>query len=230
MRNREPRTRISNEFLKGDGIEVGALHNPLVVHPGRCRVRYLDRMPVSELRRQYPELQSLPLVHIDIVDDGETLSTVAPASVDFVIGNHFLEHCEDPIGTLRSFLSRVKVGGRLFLSVPDRRYTFDIDRPPTPWEHMLADHQNGPAASRRGHFEEWVGLVSKITSEPERTNEVNRIMDMKYSIHFHVWEETTLRSFLESARGVIPIPFKVVKFEPNPDGKENIAILERTGT
>ena len=41
--------------LASYGIEIGALHHPLPVPP-EARVRYVDRMPVSELRRQYPEL------------------------------------------------------------------------------------------------------------------------------------------------------------------------------
>ena len=34
------------------------------------------------------------------MDDGERLATIADATQDFVIANHFLEHCQDPLGAL----------------------------------------------------------------------------------------------------------------------------------
>jgi SAM-dependent methyltransferase len=97
-------------FLSGDGIEIGALHEPLGVS-NRARVRYVDRTSVAELRIHYPELSNLPLVPIDILDDGETLSSIGDDCVDFVIANHMLEHCEDPLGALSTFLRVVRPGG-----------------------------------------------------------------------------------------------------------------------
>ena len=90
-RFRACRRPLSDRYLEGEGIEIGALHRPLAVAPG-ARVRYVDREDERELRRHYPELAELPLVPVDIVDDGETLSTLADASVDFVIANHFIEY------------------------------------------------------------------------------------------------------------------------------------------
>ena len=40
---------IANRYLRGDEIEIGALHNPLDIPV--ARVRYVDHRPVSELRR-----------------------------------------------------------------------------------------------------------------------------------------------------------------------------------
>src|SRR5262245_50309382 len=91
------RETIANLYLSGEGIEIGALHNPLPLPPS-ARVRYVDRMDLAELRKQYPELGSKKLVPVDIVDEGERLGRVPDASQQFVIANHFLEHCQDPIG------------------------------------------------------------------------------------------------------------------------------------
>ena len=38
-----------------------------------------------------------PFVPVGCIDDGERLGKIADASQDFVIANHFLEHCQDPI-------------------------------------------------------------------------------------------------------------------------------------
>src|SRR2546421_7775018 len=58
------RELIAETFLKGEGIEIGALHNPLLV-PNSAKVKYVDRLSVADLRRQYPELDSQQLVDVD---------------------------------------------------------------------------------------------------------------------------------------------------------------------
>jgi hypothetical protein len=49
------REEIAAAYLRGEGLEVGALHLPLKL-PAEARARYVDRMTVEELRRHYPEL------------------------------------------------------------------------------------------------------------------------------------------------------------------------------
>jgi hypothetical protein len=123
---------IAHNFLHGQGIEIGALHNPLRLPPA-AKVQYVDRMSVAQLRQHYPELAALELVEADILDDGERLGCVPDMSQDFVIANHFLEHCENPLLALHNLLRVLKVEGVLYLTVPDKRYTFDSSRPVTPW-------------------------------------------------------------------------------------------------
>lgn len=183
------REKIAAEFLRGSGIEIGALHLPLSV-PRRARVKYVDRMPVEELRKHYPELSHRRLVKPDVIDDGERLASFADASQDFIIANHFLEHCQDPIGTLLRFERVLKVGAVAYLAVPDMRASFDRDRPATPIEHMARDWREGPEWSRRGHFEEWVRLVQKVGEEAEVEHRIHEYIAMDYSIHYHVWEPT----------------------------------------
>src|SRR5690349_5671213 len=90
----DTRRAVAAAFLRGEGIEIGALHHPLIV-PRNVKVKYVDRMKVADLRRHYPELVNQPLVETEIVDDGETLGTLADQTQDFVIANHFLEHCQN---------------------------------------------------------------------------------------------------------------------------------------
>ncbi|HEX8845569.1 MAG TPA: hypothetical protein VF791_13035 [Pyrinomonadaceae bacterium] len=59
------RELIANTYLKGNGIEIGALHNPLKT-PQDARVKYVDKRRVAELREQYRELEASPLVPVDI--------------------------------------------------------------------------------------------------------------------------------------------------------------------
>ena len=97
----------ATKYLVGQGIEVGALHQPLWTSE-RASVRYVDRLDVPALRRHYPELGALELVKVDIVDDGEKLSSLPDGQFDFIIANHMIEHTENPLGTIRNHLRKIR--------------------------------------------------------------------------------------------------------------------------
>src|SRR5436305_1160029 len=78
------REAMAERFVRGDGIEIGALHLPLRL-PRAARVRYLDRFDTPGLLAHYPDLAGEPLVAVDVIDDGETLETLSPESLDFVV-------------------------------------------------------------------------------------------------------------------------------------------------
>lgn len=185
----ENRQMIANRYIVGAGIEIGALEHPLQI-PKSAKVKYLDRMSVQDLKNQYPELSSKQFVEVDIIDDGELLETIPDASQDFVIANHFIEHCQDPIRAIANMLRVLKSSGILYLAVPDKRYSFDIDRPLTSIDHLLRDYEEGPAWSKRQHFEEWVKVVNKVEDETEAERQIVELIRRDYSIHYHVWTQT----------------------------------------
>lgn len=185
------RAWVAALYLEGDGIEIGALHSPMQV-PNTARVRYVDRMSVEDLRRQYPELEAHDLVEPHIIADGERLEPVADASQDFVIASHFLEHCQDPIDALRHMLRVTRPNGIVFLGIPDKRYTFDRNRPVTSFDHLLRDYIEGPQHSKAAHFEEWATLAEDANI---RGRSAQELMEIDYSIHFHVWTQAELLEF-----------------------------------
>ena len=160
----DKRTFLAKQYLRGRGIEIGALHLPLVL-PWGAHVKYIDRKTVKALRQEYPELRAFPLVRVDIVDDGKKLEKIKSESQDFLIANHFLEHCENPIGAIESFLRVLKKGGILYMAIPDKRFTFDINRPITKLKHLLKDYTGGVASSREEHYREWAYFVDKKSGE-----------------------------------------------------------------
>ncbi|MBW4487070.1 MAG: methyltransferase domain-containing protein [Trichocoleus desertorum ATA4-8-CV12] len=216
------RELIANNYLAGTGIEIGALHQPLPVSSA-AQVKYVDRMSVADLRTHYPELNSLPLVEVDIIDNGEALTTIAESTQDFVIANHFIEHCQNPIASLSSMLRVLKVGGVLYLAIPDKRYTFDRDRSVTPVEHILRDYEEGPEWSRRQHFEEWIRIVNKIEDDVEA--HVNHLMTIDYSIHYHVWTQTEFLELLLAVKKTLSVEFEIELFCKNVD--EMIVIMRK---
>ena len=186
---RRTRWRLAKTYLRGEGLEIGALHKPLAL-PRGAHARYVDRLDVPGLREHYPELAALPLVSVDLIDDGETLGRVPEASVDFVVANHFMEHTQDPIGTLACHLRVLRPGGVLYLAIPDKRHIFDRTRPVTTLDHVVRDHVEGPEGSRRAHYEEWAREVSRVLNNiPDHLvdEEARSLDEQDYSIHFHVW-------------------------------------------
>jgi SAM-dependent methyltransferase len=221
------RPALARQFLHGVGLEIGALGKPLRV-PRSVRVTYVDRMDVPALREHYPELRSRPLVPVDAIDDGEKLARFNPGSQDFIIANHFLEHTQDPIGTVRRHLEVLKPGGVLFLGVPEKRWTFDRDRPTTSLEHLYRDHEQGAAWSYLDHIDE-VGRLSLGLEGEELETYVARVQALDYNIHFHVWTRDTLQEMFADLRRRMSLPFEVAALCANRPQEENIAVLEKTG-
>jgi len=224
------RTSIARLYIAGNGIEIGALHSPLKV-PSGATVKYVDRLPLSGLRKHYPELGSKELVNVDIVDDGELLKTVDDASQDFVIANHVLEHCQDPIRALCNMFRVLRHNGILYLAMPDKRFTVDVDRPVTRLQHLLEDFKDGGASSKRAAFEEWVRYVKKAKNNAEAERQVNKLMRDGYSIHYHAWTQVEMLELILALKEQISLKFEVELFHKfvRPYGTEVIVILRKTG-
>src|SRR5689334_15922461 len=90
------RKELSEKYLGGSGIEIGALHSPLWLKPG-VAVQYVDRFDGEGLHQHYPERAASGFVNHQIIDDGEKLTQFQDSSLDFIVANHFIEHCENPL-------------------------------------------------------------------------------------------------------------------------------------
>jgi SAM-dependent methyltransferase len=199
------RKMLADQFLRGSGIEIGALHSPMPLPRGRARARYVDRMTRGELALQYPDLGA-PLMNVDIITKSEALPEIADASQDFVVASHVFEHMQDPIGALAAYCRILKPGGVILLIVPNPRGTFDRHRPETTFSHLVEDHERGTHAGRHAHFVEWVQLVEGRTGD-DIAPRVRQLMDMDYSIHFHCWQPLTFLAFLEQSKQRYALPF-----------------------
>jgi predicted SAM-dependent methyltransferase len=191
------RNSIAQKFISGDGIEIGALHNPTQL--GRdVSIKYVDRISLDELKKHYPEMtiNNDSLISVDIIDNGEHLETFSSNSLNFIIANHFLEHCQNPISTIEVFLSKLKDQGLIFLAVPDYHYCFDNERKITKMSHLLRDYYLGPEVSYYDHYYEWVTKVMKFSDEMDIKEKMKYLINREYSIHFHVWDQKELHDGL----------------------------------
>jgi 2-polyprenyl-3-methyl-5-hydroxy-6-metoxy-1,4-benzoquinol methylase len=201
------RMQLARKYLSGCGIEIGALHMPLKT-PRHAAVTYVDRESAEGLRRRYPELDIFHFTSVDIIDDGESLNTIAPNSQDFIIANHFIEHCENPIKVLITHMSRLKPGGILFMAVPDKDRTFDRARQTTSLDHVIRDYEDGPEWSRKDHYLEWLHLVEHLP-ESNVANRLQALITTRYSIHYHVWRQNDFSDMLHYVRKNLKTGFTI---------------------
>jgi len=129
------------DIAGGKGLEIGPLAAPLVAkHDGN--IHYLDYYATAELKKKYiddPNVNVGMIVDIDIPTAGlgiaEAAASLAP--FDYVVASHVIEHVPDLIGWLAEIASTLRVGGRLALAVPDKRFTFDVLRETTRFRELL---------------------------------------------------------------------------------------------
>jgi SAM-dependent methyltransferase len=219
------RQRIAAAYLTGKGAEIGALDAPTPL-PREAQARYVDFRTVAELAAQYPSLDAQRFVPVDLVDNGERLDKIEDASLDFLVANHMLEHCENPLGTLRNHVRKIRPGGWLFYAMPDMRSCFDVVRPLTPFAHLVADEIDGGKASRLGHYLEWAKLVNGIGDATAAAENARLNIEFGFSIHFHVWDANSWLEFLCRAREHLGNLFETRHFELA--GPEMISVLRRS--
>ncbi len=201
--------------LFGEGIEIGALHRPLLPLPEAVKkVRYVDRKTKKELRQTYKELEQYRLVNVDIIGKAENLE-MESASQDFIIANHLIEHTEGTFQTLENFCRILRPGGILFMAVPDKRYTFDRFREPVSYEHLLHEYKHGFITSRREHYTDWVNNVNvkhqkQDLTKIQREKKINQCLVDNQNIHFHTWRFEDFLDHVYRMYHELNIPLKVI--------------------
>jgi len=133
------RDLLAKKWLTGDGLEIGALHQPVKI-PRGATVRYVDYKSKIENQERYPEIDSHLIVNTHLIDDGFILNNIPDRSVDFIIANHALEHSPDPYGTLLKWKLKLRYKGRLYFAVPIAEKCYDNGRPLTTLDHFLNDY------------------------------------------------------------------------------------------
>ncbi len=132
----------------GRGLEIGPLHSP-IVSTEEADVRYVDVFSQDQLRANYAtdpsvNLSDIPEIHfaLSTPEGMQRLSEAVRPAAPFAwaLASHVVEHVPDIISWFAEIAEVLEDGGKLLLVVPDRRFTFDILRPPTTVGQMLQSH------------------------------------------------------------------------------------------
>ena len=191
------RRELSERFIRGRGIEVGAGSRPFPI-PAGARCFYGDVRDAESLTTYFAGQQS----PFDGFLNAQTFAGIPDGSQDFVISAHVIEHLEDPIGAVLAALRILKPDGVLVLVVPDRRRTFDRLRPGTPLQHLVQDHSDGGASTRlQGYIDHaryvHPAITGETLSESQIQDSAPRTMAAQMDIHFHCWTTDEFAVFLE---------------------------------
>ncbi len=239
------RGRLATRYLRGAGLEIGALAHPLAVPPG-VKVQYLDKVDQAEVLRMNPELDAARVVTPDIIDDGFKLAKVEDGSQDFVIANHVLEHTPNPVQALVEWSRVLRPGGVIYIGVPIAELSLDVGRPPTTVEHFLEDYRlaqqqawNELDARNRQHLVEWItisepNILSKRDPAyrrptPEEVQKRVREASIEKSneLHFHTFSYSTYYDLLNTFVTTINPACEIRTIENNYT--ELIAIIAKKG-
>ena len=120
------------------GLEIGAFDLPLV-EPEEGHCDFADYHATDELKRMASELDGLnPQFVVPVNYVTAPGYDHVPRDYDWIAACHVIEHVADFIGWLQILAQHLKVGGTLFLGIPDKRYTFDVHRQVTTFSEALA--------------------------------------------------------------------------------------------
>lgn len=237
------RRRSAERYLRGEGIEIGALDHPLAVSP-QAKVRYVDYISKSDSAVKHTQLIPDEIVEVDYIDDGFTLASIASGTQDFVIANHVLEHSPDPIGALLNWSRVLKTDGILFFSVPIGEKSFDRGRRITTVEHLAEDHElclTGQQelfhARNLEHYDEYLSVslvtIRKNLGNPaltllEKAEMLCRFRDEPFTdTHYHVFSVDSLKMIMKYLTTEVDLTLSIVEFVKSKGGLEYIVVLRK---
>lgn len=131
--------------IPGEALEIGPFDKPVIAGPD---VAYFDVLDTDALRSRAAEIGfgAGRVPRIDYVSPVGDLAVV-DRQFSAVLSSHAVEHQPDLIAHLRGVARILSPGGRYFLIIPDRRYSFDHYLPETD----LADVERAHGEKRRVH-------------------------------------------------------------------------------
>ena len=100
------------------------------------------------------------------IAEATDLGHIEPASYDFVLSSHTLEHIANPLKALSEWIRILKDEGVLVLVVPHKDGTFDHRRPVTSLQHLIQDFENHVTEADLTHLNEIIELHD-LAQDPE---------------------------------------------------------------
>jgi hypothetical protein len=193
LTRRTVRCRFLRQHINLDGkriLEVGALDDPMFPQADGLRVRYLDWFSRDELVARHPNRTGI--VNVDYAVKSKRFADAVAGQFDLIVANHVIEHIPDPITWLQQLSALAFPGGCLFLSVPDKRFTFDYLRQPSTIVQLLRAHEEDLERA-----DVWQVLDARLFHRPLKIGDFANGCPPREKL---VGRRSDLRCALESAR------------------------------
>lgn len=113
---------------------------------------------------------------------------------------HSLEHVGNVIKAVNEWHRILKKDGELILVLPDKRYTFDHDRPYTTFDHLQKDYENDVNEHDATHFNEImqfhdVSMDAGVNSKEELQKRLAESF-VNRCVHHHVFNQELVKELL----------------------------------
>ena len=240
MSNARREFLLELENVKGSvGLEIGPLNKPLVKKEeleNDGEIFYLDHLSTEELQEKYKDEASVKTDEIVSVDfvcrDGDIIKATSGHTFDYVVASHMIEHAPNLLLFLSEVHNILKPGGTCVLIIPDKRFTFDVNRPVSTFGSVLEnflskttypsisavyDH-SAMAINANGH-NLWHGIVNAddtrlLASENIGWEAAHRVHKegRYYDVHVNVFTAESFCSILKKAISHEIVFFEVSKF------------------
>jgi SAM-dependent methyltransferase len=216
-------------FCRGEGLEVGARNNPYPFGK-TCKVTYADIGDEFQIEnslrhgfRLGPLRERLKYVKVNHILSGPKygFESIEDNFYDFIYTDNVLEHTPNPIYCLVEQLRVAKIGGFVYAVIPNKFFTFDINRNPTPIELLISKYQNNIFEYS---VDEALDIINNTKDFPFESLGVDTpltfakkmIVEDAGAYHFHVFDITNT---LEMLRYVCRETASSLKYFSAPDGK-----------
>lgn len=134
------------------------------------------------------------------IKEATDLKGIQSDSYDFVLSCHSLEHVANPLKAIAEWKRVMKKNGYIVLVLPDKKYTFDANRPYTSMDHLIRDYETGVDESDNTHFDEIISLhdLKKDEQLGSRDTLIERLKENKTHrfAHHHVFSFELLNQML----------------------------------
>lgn len=135
------------------------------------------------------------------IAEATDLQNIPSSSYDFLLSCHSLEHVANPIKALMEWKRVMKTGARLILILPDKRKTFDINRPYSTLEHLVEDYHNNTGENDQTHMEEIIQNHDPAYDPEHKTrDQLRALLEQNFEkrlSHHHVFSQQLVKQVLE---------------------------------
>lgn len=133
------RDKLVNRLpMDGKGAEVGALNLPLLTRKDCPSLLYVDHDTTAGIKAKYPHLSGIVDIDRPVVNNSIADTLRGDGPLDFFVASQCFEHVPDFITAMQQIAEVLKAGGVLSISLPDRRFTFDLYREETRTSDLIA--------------------------------------------------------------------------------------------
>lgn len=137
---------------------------------------------------------------IQFIGEATEIEVIVDKRYDFIISSNCLEHVQNPLKALKSWLSVLNTDGYILLILPNKISNFDHRRPDTSFSHLLDDYTGDVNENDMTHFDEIIELhdLDKDVIGNNKDIFIERSMknDENNGFHHHIFSNTSLEKML----------------------------------